>query len=58
MAVPFVASTLAAVRSAMRRHQHVPPSTPRVPMWRLLLGEVAYLAGRIVRLVGGGRGGT
>lgn len=31
---------IAGVRRAMRRHQAIPPRRPRLPLWRLVLGEV------------------
>lgn len=33
---------IATIRRAMRRHQGVPDPKARVPMWRLLAGEVAW----------------
>lgn len=43
MASPIFTSAMASARRAMRRHQHV-PSSARLPMWRLLGGEVVYLS--------------
>lgn len=50
MGSPIFTSALASARKAMRRHQHL-PSSARLPMWRLLAGEVAY----VVRLAGSKR---
>lgn len=43
MASPIFLSAMARARRDMCRHQHV-PSSARVPMWRLIAGEVVYLA--------------
>jgi hypothetical protein len=48
MVNPVFSSAVATARRAMRRHQGLPPDRKR-PMWRLLLGEFAYLLGQLVR---------
>ena len=52
---------MAAARRLMRQHQEIPPRRPRLPLWRLLLGEVAWALRELVRepfvlagLLGGG----
>ncbi|MBW3662641.1 MAG: hypothetical protein KY469_06030 [Actinobacteria bacterium] len=39
---------MATARRAMRRHQGLPPDRKR-PLWRLVLGEFAYMLGQLVR---------
>ncbi len=48
MASPIFTTAMARARRRMGRHQRV-PSSARLPMWRLLAGEVVYLA----RVAGG-----
>ena len=48
MVNPVFSSAVATARRAMRRHQGLPPDRKR-PMWRLLLGEFAYVLGQFVR---------
>lgn len=38
MVLPF----MVGIRRAMRRHQGLPPPPTRLPLWRLLLGELAW----------------
>lgn len=42
MVSPIFTSGMAGARQAMRRHQRVPPRPP-IPLWKLVLGEIAYL---------------
>lgn len=53
---------MASARRRMRQHQDIPPRLPRLPLWRLLLGEAVWALRQLVGeprviaalLVGGG----
>ena len=40
---------MAAARRLMRQHQGIPPRRPRLPLWRLLLGEAGWVLRELVR---------
>lgn len=44
MVFPF----MVGIRRALRRHQGLPPPPTRLPLWRLLLGELAWASRQLL----------